>query len=358
MKEPSSISKLADVARLAGVGNATVSRALNGGKDVGTEKMARILAAAKQLNYRPNRVARRLRGASSGIIGMIVPSISDLFYSHCAEAIEAAVREYNALLVVAVSHEDEDAISQSVRQLLLHQIDGLVLACPKAPDQEVVNLLRGAQIPVVAIDGPLTGVGCPSVLCANFDGARIATRHLLEHGYRKVISVQIKPELYTMRERLRGYRSAINAAGRKVHEETIVDQASAIEVLRRHCGRKSPPAILAANNLTARYICEAVHVMRLSIPRELTLLSFDDFDLAGTLTPPMSVVQQPIKEIGRTATRLLFEQNTKGAPDERYRNGKEIMLAPRLVLRHSCGCGMESAESVGRAKQRADAVRL
>ena len=338
MVKSSSISKLADVARRAGVGNATVSRALNGGKNVGTEKMARILAAVEDLNYRPNRVARLLRGASSGIIGMVVPSISDLFYSHCAESVEAVVREHNALLVVVATHDEVAAISQTVQNLMLHQIDGLVMACPKAPDQRVINLLREAKIPVVAIDGPLTEVGCPSVLCANFDGAVMATEHLLEHGYRKVISVQIKPELYTMRERLRGYRSAIKAAGRNIYEETITDQASAIEVLRRYCGRKNPPGIFAANNLTARYLCEAVHILGLSIPRELALLSFDDFDLAETLTPPMSVVRQPLEQIGRTAARLLFEQKADSDAGSKSRSDQRIFLSPQLILRQSCGC--------------------
>jgi LacI family transcriptional regulator len=179
------------------------------------------------------------------------------------------------------------------------------------------------------------------VLCANFDGARMATQHLLEHGYRKVVSVQIKPELYTMRERLRGYRSAIADAGKNVYEETITDQKSAIQVLRRYCGRKNPPAIFAANNLTARYLCEAVHVLGLSIPHEVALLSFDDFDLAETLTPPMSVIRQPLEQIGRTAAHLLFEQKLENGTGGRSRTGEEILLSPQLILRQSCGCGIQ-----------------
>lgn len=346
---PNQISKLADVARLAGVGNATVSRALNGGKNVSKEAMERISAAIRELHYLPNRVAQSLKGASSGIIGMIVPSISDLFFSKCAEAVEAVVRKHGAVLVVAASQDDDSIAVQSVRQLLLHNIDGLIMAYTKPPNRELMNLLRGAPLPVVGIDGPLIGVGCPSFLCENYEGACVATEHLLAHGYTRVISVQVKPDLYTMRERLRGYRKAMSASGKQPLEETITDRASASEVLLRHVRQGGPTiALFAGNNLTARYLYEAVHFLRLSIPQQVAILSFDDFDLADTLTPPMSVVQQPLETIGRSAAMLLFEK-----PEPRDAatgsNGKITMFAPRLIIRESCGCnailvGAPSAE--------------
>ena len=333
------VSKLRDVAQLAGVANATVSRALNGGKNVSKEAMARVAAAVSELDYKPNRAARSLKGMSSGIIGMIVPSISDLFFSRCAEAVEAVVREQGGVLVVAASHDDDALTLDSVRQLLLHNIDGLVIAYAKSPPRALIDALRRSGLPVVAIDGPLPGLGCPAVLCENFDGARLATHHLIAHGYRKVISVQVKPDLYTMRERLRGYRSAVEEADRKPVEETIHDQRSAVACIRRHVKHAQPvPAFFAGNNLTARFLCEAVHLLRLVIPRQLALLSFDDFDLADTLTPPMSVVRQPLEQIGRTAATLLYHQRQTETRQENNGHAAAVLLAPSLILRGSCGC--------------------
>ncbi len=339
MDHPPRTPKLTDVARLAGVGNATVSRALNGGKNVSAPAMERIQEAIQKLDYRPNRVAQSLKGASSGVFGMIVPSIADNFFSHCAEAVEAVVRERGALLVVASSRDDDGIALDSVRQLLLHNIDGLIVAGSKPPSRKLVQLLRGVRLPVIGIDGPLLGVGCPSVLCQNYEGALLATEHLLGHGYPTVLSLQVKPNLYTMRERLRGYRQAMMKAGLAPVEEIIGSCEDACAVLIRHVRRGGPAiGVFAGNNLTARFLCEAMHRLGLSIPGEVAVLSFDDFDLADTLTPPMSVVRQPLEEIGRTAARLLFEQ-ARGR-DTALANGRgtSILISPSLVIRQSCGC--------------------
>ena len=338
-KSLSQVPKLKDVARVARVGNATVSRALSGGKNVSSEKMGRISAAILKLGYQPNRVAQSLKGASSGIVGMIVPSLSDMFFSKCAEAVEIVTKEHGSLLVLVASHDEDETVLSSFRQLLRHNIDGLILAHSRPKDPLLIEALRNSRVPIVGLDRPLSQIGFPSLLCENFEGARMATEHLLEHGYKKIISVQVKPELYTMQERLRGYRSAFAAAKRKPVEEVVANREDAVAVLKRHLPKGGlPVGIFAGNNLTARYLCEATHVLGVSIPREFAILSFDDFDLADTLTPPMSVVQQPLEELGRCAAKLLFQQ----MPGRRDRRGSEkpqtIQLSPRLMLRESCGC--------------------
>ena len=335
----SRIAKLADVAQLAGVGNATVSRALNGGKNVSSEAMQRIEAAILQLDYTPNRLARSLKGASSGMMGMIVPSISDMFFSKCAEVVERVVREHGALLVVLASHDDNDIVIAGIRQLHRHRVDGLILALSKPHSRELSREIQQMTIPVVGIDGPLFEEGRPSVLCQNYEGARMAAEHLLSHGYKCLVSVQVKPDLYTMRERLRGYGGAMEEAGLSPIQEVIASRSDAAQVLRRHLrAAEAPLAIFAGNNLSARYVCEAVHAERLSIPDEVAILSFDDFDLADTLKPPMSVVQQPLEDMGQLAAQLLFEE-MEGRTVKRAE--RQLRLAPRLVLRESCGCRAE-----------------
>ena len=338
-KHSSKLPKLADVARLADVGNATVSRVLSGGKNVSSEKMERVSAAIRQLGYRPNRVAQSLKGSSSGIIGMIVPSLSDMFFSKCAEAVESVVQEHGALLVLVTSHDDDEIVLGRFRQLLLHNLDGLILAHSTPKNRALVQALSSSSVPIVGIDRPLHDMGYTSLLCDNFEGAYAGTKHLFEHNYPKIISVQVKPELYTMQERLRGYRSAL--AGTKLipAEEIIRDRADAVAVLRRHVAQDILPfGIFAGNNLTARYICEAAHILHLSIPREFAILSFDDFDLADTLTPPMSVVRQPVEDLGRTAAKLLFQEMPLWSKRQSSARPAPIQLSPRLVIRESCGC--------------------
>lgn len=338
-KNRSQVPKLTDVAREANVGNATVSRALSGGKNVSSESMKRISDAIIKLGYQPNRVAQSLKRASSGIVGMIVPSLSDMFFSKCAEAVESVTKQQGALLVLVASHDEDVTVQSSFQQLLRHQIDGLILAPSKLIDEELVQSLRNSRVPIVGIDRPLSKIGYPSLLCENFEGARIGTEHLLEHGYRKVVYVQVKPELYTMQERLRGYCFAVAEGSRKAIVETIGNRADATAVLTRHLAADGPPfAVFAANHLTARYICEAIQVLGVSIPRQFAILSFDDFDLADTLTPPMSVVQQPVEELGRAAAELLFKEMSGWKNRRRSKTLQPVQLSPRLMIRESCGC--------------------
>ena len=342
----SPVPKLADVARAAGVGNATVSRALSGGKNVSPEKMQRISAAILELGYHPNRVAQSLKGASSGIVGMIVPSLSDMFFSQCAEAVESVTKEHGALLVLAASHDDDETVFNSFRQLRLHHIDGLILAHSSLENPALVETLRSSRVPIVGIDRPLGKIGFSSLLCENFEGARMATEHLQGHGYEKIISIQVKPELYTMQERLRGYRAALEHDRRQPIQEVIANRADAVHVLERHLVKGAPPVgIFAGNNLTARYICEAAHVLGISIPRDFAILSFDDFDLADTLTPPMSVVRQPLEELGRAAAKLLFQQMPGWATRKKTDIPEPTQLAPQLVIRQSCGCSAHPSNS-------------
>ena len=341
------IPKLADVARAAKVGNATVSRALSGGKNVSSETMERISGAILELGYRPNRVAQSLKGGSSGIVGMIVPSLSDMFFAKCAEAVESVTTERGALLVLVASHDEDEAVLRSFQRLLLHHVDGLILARSELKNDALKEGLRHSRVPIVGIDRPLNDLGYSSFLCANFEGARMATEHLLEHGYRKVISVQVKPELYTMRERLRGYCSAVAGRRKEPFVETIGSREDAVEVLKRHLVPGDlPVGVFAGNNLSARYLYEATHMLRVSIPHEVAILSFDDFDLADTLTPPISVVQQPIEELGRAAAKLLFQQIPGWSHRQQSQRPAPIQLSPRLVLRGSCGCPGEGVPSL------------
>lgn len=301
--------------------------------------MKRILDVVLDLGYQPNRVAQSLKGASSGIVGMIVPSLSDMFFSKCAEAVESVTRERDALLVLVASHDEDTNVLSSFQRLLLHHIDGLILVRSELKNGALIESLRNSRVPIVGIDRPLNEIGCPSLVCENFEGARMATEHLLAHNYKRIVSVQVKPELYTMQERLRGYRSAMANGGKRPIEEIIGSREDAVRMLKRHLVEGTlPVGIFASNNLTARYICEATHVLQVAIPREFAILSFDDFDLADTLTPPMSVVQQPVEDLGRSAAKLLFQQMPGWRSRQAGEGAVPVQLSPQLVIRGACGC--------------------
>ena len=331
--------KLNDVARLAGVGNATVSRVLNGRNNVSEDKTRRINRAIAELNYRPNRIARSLKGAASGMIGMIIPSISDMFFSRCAEAVEIVARERGSLLIVMASHDDPVIEFENLEQLVLHRIDGLILSSAQTRNPRLHKQLLQMPIPVVGLDRPLQKANLPSVMSENLEGARAATQHLLAHGYETVLCIHVKPELYTIAERLRGYTEAMREAGLEPLLENVESAAEAEACIGKYVRvAKTTVAVFAANNLTARYTWEALRRLQLTIPNEVAVLSFDDFDLADTLTPPMSVVQQQVEELGRNAADLLFQHMQYSIADRSPKNPDPLRLATRLIVRESCGC--------------------
>ncbi|MEO6817283.1 MAG: LacI family DNA-binding transcriptional regulator [Edaphobacter sp.] len=332
--------KLSDVARLAGVGNATVSRVLNGHEHVSEETNRRVKQAISDLRYSPNRIARSLKGATSGIIGMIVPSISDMFFSQCAEAVEIVARKYGSLLIVMASHDNPVIEFENLHQLLLHRIDGLILSSAQSHNAKLYKELRGVTVPVVGLDRPLQEANIPSVISENREGAKAATAHLLAHGYDKVLCIHIKPELYPIQERLRGYTQTMSEAGLRPLLYKVENAEDTMKCLKEHFGVEGKKiAVFAANNLAARFTWEAIRMLHLAIPSQVAIVCFDDFDLADSLTPPMSVVQQTIDDLGRTAAELLFQRMRDSKTENSSADvGDPIRFSTQLIIRESCGC--------------------
>lgn len=342
MRKGSSHPTLSEVAHLAGVGVGTASRAVNGGINVSARTLRKVKSAIQQLGYMPNHAARVLKGGRTKTVGLLVPSISDDFFASCAEAAGRIAKSHDSLLIVAVTMNQRSAEMSSLEVLMRHRPDGLLIV-PSDPDhKEFARCIRNSAVPVVTFDRPLFGSGCVSVLTDNFEAARNATLHLIEHGYKRILCFSSEPELYTIGERLRGYRQAMDEAGLPSLIETGLDDKNLVSrSLSAHLkGRRPPHAVFTLKNSSTSAVVQALHQLRVSIPSRLALLGFDDFELAATLHPSISVVQQPIEDVGRKAAELLFEQleSNRGIKSLRKMNRKPVVLPNRLVLRRSCGC--------------------
>jgi LacI family transcriptional regulator len=186
------------------------------------------------------------------------------------------------------------------------------------------------------------------VVTDNFKGARTATQHLIEHGCQRIVCLTGETTLFTIHERVRGYRAAVGAAGLPCTVNTsIKDYRSAeyaIESLL--AGPNCPDAFFTLKNSTTIYAFEVLQKLNVAMPKPIALLGFDDFELATTLRPSVSVVQQPVEEIGRAAAELLFEKfpwSSNGAPATRSTRARRVLLETQLIRRSSCGCGPHSA---------------
>ncbi len=335
MTEPFKVVKLEDVARKAGVGNATASRALSGVGKVSEHARRRILQAAEVLSYRPNRSAQVLKGGRSGMIGMVVPHLSDLFFASCVDAVGTVAMRHSSLLVVVTTHDRGDRTANALKQLIHHNVDGLVLASSEYLSPAMVRSLRALPLPIVGIDAPLTRAGLPSVLIDNSGGAQLATEHLIHHGYRRIVSTQADPKLFTMRERQDGYERAMGNAGLHAEQHIVRDRQDAEHMLLACKNTPGRYAFLAGNEASAKLILSAAKHLGLHMPRDFAMVSFDDFDLADSMEPPLTVVKQPVGRIGEAAANLLFRQMKDGRP---LAGAIETMLSTELVVRRSCGC--------------------
>jgi LacI family transcriptional regulator len=334
---------LTEVARKAGVGTTTVSRVINGGERVNPKTLARVLGVIETLGYTPNQAARTLKGHRTKTIGLVIPSIADPFFSSCAEAAQAVARANDSLLIVTTTQNDPQTEIESLNVLIRHRTDGLLIVPADSHGAALRDLLKRTVIPIVAIDRPVYESSIVSVVADNFRGANIATKHLIEHGYKRIVCLTGESTLYTITERINGYRRAIEASGLECLIDTSVkDYKSAENAINRLLAGTNPPdAIFALKNSTTIYAFEVLQKLNVSVPGSIALLGFDDFELASTVRPSISVVQQPVEEIARIAAELLFKQLLdagKAAQHSRSEKTEQIKLETRLIHRSSCGC--------------------
>jgi LacI family transcriptional regulator len=343
IKKTSRHPTLSEVARLAGVGTTTVSRVINGGQRVDPKTLARVRRVIDKLGYMPNQAARILRGGRTRTIGLLIPSIADPFFSSCAEAAQAIVHANDSLLIVTTTQNDPHAELENVNVLMRHRTDGLIITPSNSENQALREMVQRIGVPVVAMDRPLIGAAIPAVVADNYTGAIMATQHLIEHGRRRIVCLTGEATLYTIRERIRGYRKAMEAAGLPCLLDTSIrDYKSAEYAVESLLAGPTPPdAFFTLKNSTTIHAFEALQKLNVAIPATVALLGYDDFELASTVRPSISVIRQPIEEMGRITAELLFEelhsQNRSEKPSK-PRPARKIQLETRLIRRASCGC--------------------
>lgn len=348
MKNRTAPPTLSEVARAAGVGTTTVSRVINGGERVSPKTLARVRRVIEELGYMPNQAARVLKGDRTRTIGLIIPSIADPFFSSCAEAAQAVARANGSLLIVTASHNDPLTEIENVNTLISHRVDGLILAPANSQSQTLRELVDRLSVPVVSVDRPVAKSHIPTVLSDNFKGARSATQHLIDHGYKRIICLTGESTLFTIQERIRGYRAAVEAAGLPYSLNTAIKDYKGAEyaIESMLAGAHPPDALFTLKNSTTAFAFEALQKLNVPVPKKVALLGFDDFELASAVRPSISVVQQPVEEIGRVAAELLFDQLLGRRNSElpaHHRRGGHITLETRLIRRASCGCAAPSA---------------
>jgi len=322
---------MVDVAGVAGVSLKTVSRVVNDERGVRAETAARVREAVAVLGYRANDTARNLRRRQGpATVGLVIEDVRNPFYSSIARGVEEIARAHGHMVVIASSDENPAAEQKAVGTLLERQVTGLLIVPAGTDHSYLLEEIRHGT-PVVFMDRPARRVKADEVLIDNVGGARHAIEHLLAHGHQRIGVVGDPPTVYTVAQRVRGFREAMAAAGVTVDESLVRlggrDVTEAEASTRELLSMADPPtAVFTTNNRAS------IGVLRALRGRESTfaLVGFDDFELADMLPVPVTVVKHDPAEMGRAGAELLFGRL---AGDERP--PQRIVLPTRLVPRGS-----------------------
>ncbi|HHU51073.1 MAG TPA: LacI family transcriptional regulator [Firmicutes bacterium] len=326
-----------DLAKLANVSKGTVSRVINGSSGVGAETRQRILKLIKDLDYQPNISARGLAAKRSYNIGMIIPhtgnySLSSSYWSALLTAVNEQVmaRGYNLLFSTARAQDD---VASSYRTILKRRCaDGLIIGADQFGEEHLAELLT-MDFPFVTV-GKTPNNSVYYVDVDNRGGARQMTEYLLDQGHRKIALLTGPLEYPYVQERIQGFSQVMMAAGLSPHQIFHCPyQIQAAKEKTKDLLKLFPEttAIFAACSELVWGVIKAAQEMKIKIPDDLSLVSFDDHPLFEVFSPEITAVSQRINEVGRTAAERLFELVEGAVPAQ-----KGIVLSTEIIVRRSC----------------------
>ncbi|MCJ7709774.1 MAG: LacI family transcriptional regulator [Chloroflexi bacterium] len=328
------MSNLIDVARRAGVSPMTVSRVVNGSGTVSPKLRVRVEQALAETGYVPNTLARNLRARRTDTIALVLPDMTNPFFTTLAHGVETAAREAGFSLLLANSDEREDEEERLVPMLLQRQVDG-ILVVPAGLGGETIRVCRERDVPLVIVDRRPEAPGADVVRGDSDGGAYELGRLLVGLGHRRLAVLSGPAAVPTAADRVAGFARALSEAG--VAAPTVCygsfsiasGHDLAISVMR---ATPRPTALFAANNFIAIGVQHALAELGLRVPDDVAVVGFDDLPLAMVTFPFLTVVAQPAFEMGQRSVALLLDRMAN--PDRPFRD--EVLPAV-LVVRASSG---------------------
>lgn len=329
---------ISDVAREAGVAQMTVSRVVNGGNYVSAGVQKRVREAIEKLGYQPNEAARILKGQKARLIGLIIPTLADTFFSTCANAIQDVATRYGYMTLIQTSSSRTEVETSEIDMMVSRNVAGLILIPMEQKASPRLAEVQASGVPIVTLDRVIKGLNANEVLVENVLGAEEAIRHLIGHGHKRIACLGYDTELFSIHERIEGYTNAMTEAG--LHPQVWkVESTKAIPGLlqRKLEGPQAPTALFTLNNVTTIHTLHTLQAMGVHLPKDMALAGFDDLELASLLTVPVTAVRQSAHELGRAGAKLLFDMIRSGvSPREMPKT--RLILPTELVIRNSCGC--------------------
>jgi LacI family transcriptional regulator len=332
------VPTISDVARRAGVSPVTVSRVINHVAHVNPNTRAAVEQAIAELGYVPNVVARSLRSRRTRTLGLLLPDITNSFWTTVARGVEDSAQSHGYSVFLCNTDENPAKQRGYLSAVLSQRVDGVILA-PCDSDARSLAALTDQNVPVVLVDRSVPGLETDTVGTDSISGARALVRHLTSLGHRRIAVLSGPPTISTAEERLAGYCMALDEAGITL-DPRLVRRGEYRPSSGEHLTGQlldeglRPSAIFAANNALAQGALEALARRGLRVPQDVALVCFDELgDAAASYFPFMTVIAQPAYEIGSNAAQLLFSRLDSPTPLP----PRHVVLPARLIRRYSCG---------------------
>ena len=333
------VNDIRDLAEVLGLSITTVSRVLNGKAKryrIRAETQQRVMQAAKEYNYVPNKLARGLKLSRTDTLGLIIPDISNPFFADIAQSIEKEARSNGYSLILGDSGEDQMVEKELIKLLLSHKVDGIIIA-PVGTDYKQIIQTYNSGMPLVVIDRCFPEIGLPFITSDNYQGGYDAVNYLISMGHRKIACIQGIPKSRPTTERVRGYKDALRNSGIPLDDNLIVgdnyNTENGYKQTRILFSMEDPPtAIFALSNLIGLGVIKAAEEMGLNIPENISLISFDEQPYSAFLGTPMTTIDQKKNEMGQLAVDVLL----KYIGNKEYRKKViNMTLKTNLIIRDS-----------------------
>lgn len=319
------------VAEASGVSPSTVSRILNGTAVVSQEKKDAVDRAIAELGFVPNPIARVLAGGRSLSVGVVTQVIDSPYYGVALRGIEEVLDTAGYVPLFASGHWNAKEEQRCIDTLRSRRVDGIIVLTGRLSDESLRKLAK--ELPVVVTGRTLKAPGLYALNFNDFEGARLATHHLLTQGHRKIAFITGDPVHPDAQERLRGYRAALDAAGLRFNPALVVpglfhEESGLMAVERLIDSRERFTAIFAANDQMAFGANLALHRRGLRVPEDVSIVGFDDLAGATHCIPPLTTIHQAGLELGRCAAQALMDLLADRKPAVQ-------LPEPRLIIRSS-----------------------
>jgi DNA-binding LacI/PurR family transcriptional regulator len=327
-----------DIARLAGVSSATVSRVVNGSTLVRPETAERVQRIIDEHKFIPNGSATTLKYGRSSTYGLIIPDITNPFFPEFIHCFESLLADKNQDMLIATTESRAAKLQKTIHRMLVRQVEGVALLASEI-DTEPVDSLMHNRVPLVTLDRRLTGPGLSDVSVQSLSGMKAAVEHLRELRHRRIAYIGGLAGPTISDHRLRSFTRAMEAAGLpidgrflQVGNYRITGGESAMSALLEFDSDDRPTAILCANDLTAIGALRVIHRRGLSVPGDFSVIGFDDIELSDIILPPLTTLRLPREQLARAFVTALEAFD----PDPHIR-GKQYKIETHLVVRESTG---------------------